>query len=229
MQKNIILTILLIIGGAVDAQQLIIPNFAWATHPMQINKIERLGDVTVVELSITNQRTSGGSFCADKDIYIQDVLNGRKYNLLYSKGIPVCPDSYRFSRAGEVLTFQLYFPALDANTKYVNIVENCTEYCFRISGIILLDDFNKDINLGYQYYGENKNEFALYAFKKAIEKYSDYPYGKFYLNIIHIYAELGDFANAKLWYDKLNTINFVDKNQVMEQLQKAPYYNKLVF
>ena len=227
--KNFILLLFTFSSFQVLAQQLDIPNFAWASHPMTINKIERLADVTVVELSITNKRESGGSFCADKNIYIVDVLSGKKYHLLYSSGIPVCPDSYRFASAGEVLTFQLFFPAIPAETKYINIIEGCTDYCFSISGVILSKEFNEDINLGYQYYQENKLDFALFAFKKAIEKYPDYPFGKFYMNIIHIYAEKGDYTNAKLWYNKLKTLNFQDKNTIMEQLKKAPYYTKLIF
>ncbi len=229
MKKFIFSLIFLITGLQVGAQQLNIPNFAWATHPMKINKIERMGDVTVVELSITNQKASGGSFCADKNIYIMDVLSGKKYHLLYSKGIPVCPDSYKFAGIGEVLTFQLYFPPVDTKTKYINIVENCDNYCFSISGVILNKDLNEDINLAYQYYKENKLDFAIFAFKKAVEKYPDYPFGKFYIDLIQVYIEKNDVANAKIWYNKLKSSNFIDKNEVLHQLQNAAFYNQLVF
>lgn len=229
MKKFIFSLIFLIAGLQVSAQQLDIPNFAWATHPMKINKIERTGNATVVELSITNQKASGGNFCTDKNIYIMDVLSGKKYFMNYSKGIPVCPDTYKFTGIGEILTFQLYFPPIDTKTKYINIIENCDNYCFSITGVILNKEFNEDINLGYQYYKENKLDFAVFAFKKAVEKYPDYPFGKFYIDLIQVYIENNDIANAKIWYNKLKSSNFIDKNEVLHQLQNTAFYNQLVF
>lgn len=216
-------------GLQIGAQQLNIPNFAWATHPMKINKIEQLADLTVVELSITNQLASGGSFCANKNIYLMDVLSGKKYYLLYSKGIPVCPDKYEFTAIGEILTFQLYFPSVDSKTKYINIIENCNNYCFSISGIILNKALNEDINLAYQYYKENKLDFAVFAFKKALEEYPDYPFGKFYIDLIQVYVEKNDLTNAKSWYKKLKSSNFIDREEVLHQLQKASFYSQLIF
>ena len=211
------------------AQQLNTPNFAWASHPMTINKIEQKANTTVIELSITNKRTSGGNFCASKNIYIKDILTGKIYNLLYSKGIPVCPYSYKFENAGEVLNFQLFFPKLDMNTKYIDIIENCNEHCFSINGIILSHDFNSDINLGYNYYNDNKLDFAVFAFKKAIEKYPDYPFGKWYINLIQVYAEKGDIAQAKVWFNKLKASKFIDKDKAIHLLQEAPFYKDLIF
>jgi len=228
MRKYFFLISLFIFTIQVSAQQLDIPNFAWASHPMKINSIKKLQDATVIELSLTNQRTSGGSFCADKNIYIVDVLSGKKYFMNYSKGIPVCPDSYKFTGVGEVLTFQLYFPPIDAKTKYINIVENCDNYCFSISGVILDEGLNKDINLAYQYYTEEKLDFAIFAFKKAVEN-TDYPFGKFYIDLIQIYVEKNDINNAKIWFNKLKSGNFIDKNEVLHHLQNTKYYNRLVF
>ena len=227
--KNLLLLFFTFTILQISAQQLNMPNFAWASHPMRINKIEQTSNATIIELSITNQRALGGSFCADKNIYIMDVLSGKKYYMQYSKGIPVCPDNYKFSSVGEELSFQLYFPKLPPDIKYINIIEDCNNYCFSISGVILSNEFNSDVNLGYQYYTEDKTDFALFAFKKVIENYPDYPFGKFYLNIIQIYAEKGDYSNAKIWFNKLKALNFLDKATLMEQLQKAPYYSKLIF
>ncbi len=88
---------------------------------------------------------------------------------------------------------------------------------------------NEDINLAYQYYKENKLDFAIFAFKKAVEKYPDYPFGKFYIDLIQVYIEKNDVANAKIWYNKLKSSNFIDKNEVLHQLQNAAFYNQLVF
>ena len=53
------------------------PNFAMASHPMKETKIEYLELSTLIELSIENQ-LSTGSFCADKNIFVQDVISGLK-------------------------------------------------------------------------------------------------------------------------------------------------------
>lgn len=229
MRRYFFLISLFISTVQISAQQLNIPNFAWASHPMKINSISRLPDATVIELSLTNKRSSGGSFCADKNIYILDVLSGKKYYMNNSKGIPVCPDTYKFKNINEVLTFQLYFPPIAENIKYINIIEDCDNYCFSISGVILNKEQNKDINLAYQYYAEQKFDFAIFAFKKVAENYSDYPFGKFYIDLIQIYIEKNDIANAKIWYHKLKTANFIDKDQVLKYLQNTNYYNQLVF
>lgn len=204
------------------------PNFAMASHPMSITKLEQLPTGTLIELSIENQSQTG-SFCADKDIFVQDVLSGIKFQMISSKGIPVCPATYQFKEVGETLVFQLYFPKIATAFKYLTLVENCDNYCFSIVGIILDEDFNTEINLGYEYYEAGKLDFALAAFKQAIENHPEYPFGFLYSNIIQVNMEKGDVESAKEWYTKLNSSNFKDKQQVLDRIKQQPYYTQLIF
>lgn len=208
------------------AQQVINPNFALASHPMKVTKISHTANETVIGLSIENQIETG-SFCADKKIYVQDILSGKKFNLKKSEGIPVCPQTYQFSYIGEVLNFTLYFPKISTK-KYLTLVENCNQYCFSIKGIVLDKDLNESINLGYNYYSKGQLDFALEAFKQAVNKHPDYPFGLHYLNIVQIYAEKKDFSTAKVWYKKIAESNFLDKKEVLDRLKKQYYYNKLL-
>lgn len=152
--KNIIsLIALTFICNSLFGQNIESVNFAVSTHPMKVNKIEMGTNQTKVEIAIENQIQSG-SFCADKKIDIQDVIGKSKIHLIKAEGIPVCPSNYQFTYIGEVLTFQLYFPKLKSSTKYINIIENCDQYCFSIKGIILDNEMNKEINMGYDYYSK---------------------------------------------------------------------------
>ena len=55
-------------GFLVNAQIIENPNFAMASHPMKVTKIEYLEIGTLIELSIENQSPTG-TFCADKNIF----------------------------------------------------------------------------------------------------------------------------------------------------------------
>lgn len=208
------------------AQELINPNFGLASHPMKVRKISHSANQTIIELAITNQSETG-SFCADRNIFVQDMQTGDKYQLIKSEGIPVCPANYQFNYVGEVLVFQLYFPKVKAK-KYLTLVEDCDQYCFTIKGIILDEGFNQSVNQGYNYYAKGMSNLALEAFKAAVEQNPDYPFALHYLNIIQIYVEINDLASAKTWYKKIIDSEFEDKIEVLERLKSQPYYSRLL-
>jgi tetratricopeptide (TPR) repeat protein len=226
MRKLSLLTAFIFTSFFGFSQQLVNPNFALASHPMKVTKISHTTNETIIELSIENQ-IDAGSFCADRNIFAQDVVSGQKHYLIKSEGIPVCPQSYQFTSIGEVLNFKLYFPKI-ATKKYLTLVEDCNQYCFSIKGIVLDADMNQSINLGYTYYQKGKLDFALEAFKMAVNKHPDYPFGLHYLNIVQIYAEKNDFVQAKNWYKKIVDSNFQDKKELIERLKKQSYYSKLL-
>jgi tetratricopeptide (TPR) repeat protein len=226
MKKLFFLTSFLFIYSSLICQNTDNINFAVSTHPMKVNKIELFQNQTKIELSIENQ-IKDGNFCADKKIDLQDVISKNISHLIKAEGIPVCPSNYLFTYVGEVLTFNLYFPSLDSKIKYINIIENCDQYCFSIKGIILSDEMNKEINLGYDYYSKGKLDYALSAFKMALENNADYPFGFLYFNIIQIYVEKEDYSTAKIWFNKLKNSAFHDKNEVISRLKNQQFYNKI--
>ncbi|RLD84196.1 MAG: hypothetical protein DRJ10_01850 [Bacteroidetes bacterium] len=228
MKSLSVIVFLVVFSFSVFAQIIENPNFAMASHPMKVTKVEYLELSTLIELSIENQSPTG-AFCADKNIFVQDVISGLKFQLISSKGIPVCPASYQFKQVGELLTFQLYFPKISPVIKYLTLVEDCNSNCFSVVGIILDNEFNNEINLGYEYYTKGKLDFAVAAFQQAIENHLDYSFSFLYLNVIQTYIEIGDVDNAKKWYNKLNNGLFTDKKQVLDRLKQQPYYKQLIF
>jgi len=226
--KIIITTFLFTIIFNSFAQTIEKPNSAIASHPLTINKIEISDNQVIIELELEN-KSATGYFCADKSINLYDITRKIKYELVSSKGIPVCPSTYKFRKIGEVLKFQLYFPKLLKGTKYINIVENCNSNCFSILGVIIDTEMNTEINLGFDYYYKGKLDFALSAFLNVIKNNSDYPFGYLYANVIQIYVEKNDFESAKKWYQKVKNSNFTDKEYVLNNIKAKPYYSKLIF
>jgi tetratricopeptide (TPR) repeat protein len=227
---KIIVLILLVmnIQPFIFSQTIEKPNFSTATHPLSVDRAEFAGNQFVLSLSIENQSETG-YFCADKNIFIVDALSNKKYKLLQSKGIPVCPDTHYFKMVGEILYFQLFFPAINTQTKYISIVEECSPNCFTIKGVVLDRDLNKNIDLAFESYSSGNTELALTIFQQILKNYPDYPFGNLHFNIIQLYAEKNDMANAKSWYKKLNSSTFQDKNEVIGRLKQFSYYTKLIF
>ncbi len=227
--KLLFISVFLFVHSFISISQTIVsPNFAMASHPLKVTKVEYLETGTLIELSIENQSPTG-AFCADKNIFVQDALSGLKFQLISSKGIPVCPASYQFKQVGEILTFQLYFTKISPLIKYITLVEDCNSNCFSIVGIILDKEFNNEIDMAYDYYTKGKLDFALATFKQAIENHPNYPFGFMYLNVIQVFVEKNDMNSAKKWYHKLNSGLFLDKEQVLDRLKQKPYYKKLIF
>ncbi len=227
MKKIVMINIVvLLIKTTIFSQELIKPNFAIASHPMKVEKISNINDFTIIELSIENQ-VNNGYFCADKNIILRDILNGKEYKLIKSEGISVCPDSYKFTYVGEVLRFKLYFLKIDKSVKYIDIIENCNANCFYIKGVVLDKKLNNNIDTAYEYYKKDKLDFSLAAFRMVANNSHDYPYGLFHYNIAQIYAEKKDFKTAKKWYEKIINSDFKDKKELILRIKSEEYYNKL--
>ncbi len=209
------------------SQTVVKPNFALASHPLKVESILFTNKSTVVELSIEN-KSATGFFCADKNISLINSLNSKKYLLIKSSGIPVCPENYSFAYVGEILKFKLFFSAISSSVKYVDIIENCSNNCFSIKGIILDKFVNNEIDIAYKHYNNYDLDAALKSFTVAVNKNTDYPYAWLHYNILQIYAEKNDFVSAKKWYYKIINSNFLDKKELIANLKTKQYYNTLI-
>jgi len=228
MKKTVILFAVLVawFPALLRAQTIKVPNFAVSTHPFLVNKVSFQKNAFVIELTIENQ-SPNGYFCASKHIYIQNTQSRKKLNMTHSEGIPVCPDVYRFKWQGEKLTFKLYFPKLDTNVRYVDVIENCNDHCFSIFGLILNRQMNTDINQGYAAFDHADYQRAYECFKNAIEKNPAYPYGFLYANIIKVLMAQNNTTEAKVWYKKLQQRELLDKRAILDQISKEKYFEQL--
>src|ERR1035437_8059251 len=121
------------------------PNYALKSlETLEITKVVTTAQKTIISLTVEN-RITGGYFCADKNIFII-YPDGTRSRLISSKGIAVCPETYKFKTIGQKLNFELTFPPLKPGTQWFDLVEDCTENCFSFYGVCLNNDLNKMID-----------------------------------------------------------------------------------
>jgi hypothetical protein len=180
------------------------PNSSLKSHEtLMITKVELTAEKTLVYLSIEN-RIEGGNFCADRNIYLIDP-NGKKIQINKASGIPVCPDSYKFRNIGEVVRFTLEFPPLEPGTKWIDIIENCSENCFWFYGVTLDNELNKRIDEAFSKASTvtpSENMFLFKAILDDIDSQNLGIEGLLYLNIINAARENADNVNAMVWYKR---------------------------
>ena len=195
------------VTGIVNIQSQIFnqPNIALKSHEtLEISKIENNVHSTSIYLSIENHIT-GGNFCADRNIYLI-YPDGSRLKLIKAMNIPVCPDSYSFKSIGEKLQFTLEFPSLKPGTKWIDLIEECADYCFSFYGVCLDNELNKMID-DASILAENREPAnALISFIKiadTADSRNSGIEGLIYINIIKLAKETGNITKAAEWYSRL--------------------------
>lgn len=226
--KSIILSFLLLLPLWVLSQTIIEKPFAAElSHPeLTIEQIAIYPDSTVVSLTVVNNADSNGWFCADKNIYIENLNTRQRYYRIGSHGIPTCPATHNFSRKGETLSFQLIFPPIPKNLNSINLIEDCNKACFFFKGIILSNKLNSDIrlfNLGMKYYTKNDIAQAVECFSKVVEEIPANPthvYGYAYYHLVMIFYTKGDKLTASFWLNQLKTSALPNKDYFVRMVKR---------
>jgi hypothetical protein len=215
--KIVISVLFLIVTGIANtySQTYNHPNTGLRSHEtLEISKVVSTTQETVIFLSVEN-RITGGYFCADKNIFIV-YPDGTRSRLISSKGIPVCPEAYKFKTIGEKLDFELTFPPLKPGTRWIDLVEDCRENCFSFYGVCLNNDLNKMINDASVLAEKGEPAKASMDFIKiayAIDGQNSGIEGLIYMNIIILTRETGNVQRAAEWYNKLKSSG-VPKNEL---------------
>jgi hypothetical protein len=211
-----------LLTGFLHSQTFVNPNYSLKSHEtLDIIKAEVKPEATIFYMSIEN-RIEGGNFCADKNINII-YPDGKKIRMESSSGIPVCPDTYKFKAVGEKLEFVLTFPPLKAGTKWIDLVEECTENCFSFYGITFNADLNKRINDAFTLAENEEPAKALISFvniAEEIDKSNLGIEGLIYINIIKLAKETGDDSKAEKWYKKLKLSDTPRLSQYIKYLNQ---------
>lgn len=206
-KKLFVAGILVTVSGFSFSQAILQPNYALKSHEtLEIRKIEIMSDKTVVSLSIENQ-TTGGYFCADKNIFIIKP-DGTRSKLISSSGIPVCPETYKFKAIGEKLNFVLTFPPLKTGTGWIDLTEDCNDNCFSFYGIVLDTLLNKKIDAAFVLVENKEPVIALGRFIDILnepDNKNKVAEGLLYINIIKLAKETGNLSKASEWYLKLKS------------------------
>ncbi len=232
--KKILIILLLLISIKVSSQTYENPVFYSKSHKtLFIEKIELTPSNTIIYLFIENQKITGESwFCADKNIYVEDVQSEIKYNLIKSEGIPVCPDSKKFTKKGERLYFKLYFKKLPKESQKINLVENCNNHCFSFKEIVLNNKLSKEIRMFEQAIilqsgGKNKEALQLFLNIEAQENKTTSRYAYSLYAIPILYYKENNFTQAKAWYNTLKKSTVKDKNDLLEKIKEIEFFYKI--
>ena len=205
MKKTFIIgPLFLLLTGFLHSQTFINPNYSLKSHEtLNIIKVEVRPEATFFYLSLEN-RIPNGTFCADKNIYLI-YPDGKKSRMESASGIPVCPDTYKFRAPGEKLEFMLTFPPLRSGTKWIDLVEDCSDNCFSFYGVTLDNGLNKRIDEAFSFGENDEKARALISFitiAYEIDKANPGIEGLIYINIIKLSVETGDEKKAEEWYKK---------------------------
>lgn len=129
------------------------------SHPyIIITKIERLADCTKIYFNYKTPYKNGGWMSFNKNTYIR-TLNGDKYDILYSEGIPLLPDAYNFKKLGQSVAFCLVFPKLPNDVNIFSLYEPVS------NGFIF---YNVKLHSDYERYLKKCDDMELYF--KGIDK-----------------------------------------------------------
>jgi hypothetical protein len=200
-----IIGLFLLLSEASWSQSYIQPNYGLKSHEtLIINKIEATNTTTTIFLTIEN-RIQGGTFCADKNIYIF-YPDGTNSKLISSNNIPVCPDFHKFKTPGEKLDFTLTFPPLKKGVDWFDLIEDCNENCFHFYGVTLDNDLNRKINDAFSMAENDDPLKAMISFIDILESRDSKNTGiegLLYVNIISLAKQSGNFGQAADWYKKM--------------------------
>lgn len=193
-------------SGNVYSQVIDKPNYALKSHEtLEISKVDITPKATLIYFTVENKRSEGGSFCADKNIYII-YPDGSRLNLTHAHDIPVCPDTYKFKSVGEKLQFTLEFPPLKPGTKWIDIIENCTSNCFWFYGVTLDNELNKRLDEAFSLASKEQPAGNIILFKNILDDIDSQNLGiegLLYINIINAAAEDKDQINMAVWYKRM--------------------------
>ena len=200
------------------SQEYYYPTAVELSHPeLVIKRISFNDKNTVVELSVTNN-IMGGWFCADKNIYLFNKIENKRYNLKGSDNIPNCPDKYDFKRVGEKLEFALFFEKIENHGERIDLVEDCSNSCFYFRDILLDNDKNRDIHLFetsvIQFEAGNINQ-AEANFIKITQNIPENPthvYGFAYSYLYKISLQREDKSKAEEWKSEFMKSNLPNKD-----------------
>ena len=130
-------------------------------------KIEKLIDCTKIYFYYKTPRMGWINF--SKNTYIQ-TLDGKKYKVLKSEGIPLSPDVYNFNKKGETVTFCLTFPKLPDYINSFSLYEPIADG-FSFNNVELRTDYinyrTKWDNMENYFNGNNQKHKQENAVKKS--------------------------------------------------------------
>lgn len=218
--KTYLILLLFLSPFMASAQVYNMPATGLKSHEtLEIVKVENSSDKTTIYVSIEN-RIKGGVFCADRNIYM-GFPDGTRSKMVKSSGIPQCPDSYKFKKIGEKLEFSLVFPPVKPGTGWFDLIEDCSDNCFSVYGILLNSNISSAINEAVLYVNRGELDSAIKIYSDLIKKAGPTEAGiaaSLYVDLIELLVSKGYTSQATDYYRKLVASTFPRKELYLNNL-----------
>lgn len=234
MNRAILFFPILLLSTLSISQVVIQPRIGSKTHAsMSIDSIILSEQATHCFIRVVNENTEGEAwFCADEDIVLVELKNNKTYSLVQSRGIPTCPKMHRFDLPGEELSFELIFPPIEDKMSDIDIIEQCSEHCFSLKGVVLDPQLNSEIELfedGVILFQQKQYDRVLILFKQLSKstyvEENHYAYSLYILPVI--YLNLGDKRMARQSYERLKMANIQNKAYFLGKIRERPFFRSL--
>jgi hypothetical protein len=148
MKKTLLLTATLIaICLSSFAQNVVNPRVEISeSMGSLITKIETDKQYTIV--SFEQYAYNDSSWVVlNKEIYIQTDIDNKHYEFVKAEGIAVAPETrHTFAKAGDKISFKVYFKKIPANAKLIDIIEHAGR---RSDGITFFNFYNIDLTQSF--------------------------------------------------------------------------------
>ncbi|MFA6248423.1 MAG: hypothetical protein WC615_15900 [Mucilaginibacter sp.] len=144
MKKTLLLTATMVAVCLYSfAQSVVNPNVEIKDSPATIiSKIETDKQYTIVSFDHYAQ-TDSAWVVLNKEIYIQTDIDNQHYEFVKAEGIAVAPETrHTFAKAGDKLSFKVYFKKIPANAKLIDIIEHAGR---RSDGVTYFNFYNIDL------------------------------------------------------------------------------------
>lgn len=198
------LTFLLAFSLASLSQKINEPNYGLKSpSSAEIVYVEYQTDFTEVDIVISNE-IENGFFCLDRNTKLIKP-DSTFVTLIGVKGLPFCPDIFRFKKIGETVTVKLFFPPT-GKLDWFSLVEECGGGCLKFLGVITDTNLNAKLNDAFDFEANGDFDLAFASYRKIIEEYEPLDTGiegAVYAVLIKLLSDKGETDLAKEWYVKM--------------------------
>ncbi len=188
----ILIPILLFLSRApeVAAQEVVNPNYGLKNpRTLEIIRIQLKDDQTLVDFSLTNE-IEGGYFCISKNTFIE-YGNGKKKKLNNLTGLPYCPETYKFSAAGEKVYFTMKFDKIQGSPEWFDIIEYAGENSLSVLALTTDRNINERVNAAFSAMDRMEPEKAIKIFSSLLPELQAKQHGltgSVYINLAELYS-----------------------------------------
>jgi hypothetical protein len=159
--RPFIITAFLIISLDSIAQKFYYPEIEDQSHRnLVLQRIEHTKYETIVHIKYiaTSQYENGGWVCAGNTFYIRERSTNKKYKLIDTYNIPICPEKHHFKSTKDILAFRLVFERIPNDLKIFDIIEGYGQNTFKFYNVDISSRvYDKNGNKKYDELARNRN------------------------------------------------------------------------